>query len=173
LKTPKERRCKMKQAFRIISLAGRASSAIGYEFFEPMAWVRNERYYYPEDDNIIYYNYQGEEFPLAIYHCGPEEKIGPKELRIFDNPQLTNRVFRARWVKPQSSQIAFRFLKEDIEDFTFVNLIEVNPRIVRAGEDFIFYLSCQILAHAIHGLGFCPSNGGHKKIKERRRVIEL
>jgi hypothetical protein len=172
LKTPKERRCKMKQVFSIISLAGRAASDIGYQFFEPIFWSRNQRHYHPKDDNAIIYDYDRERFILRICHCGPEEKIGPKELRIVDNPQLTNRVFRATRVKPQSSQISFPSFKEDAEEFPSANLIEVNPRVILAGEDFIFYLSCQILAHAIHGLGFWPSNGRHKK-ERRRRVIEL
>jgi len=162
----------MKQVFNIISLAGRAASDIGYQFFEPIFGARNKRHYHPEDDNVISYDYQGERFLLLIYHCSPKEKIGPKELRIVDNPQLTNRVFRARRVKPQSSQISFPFFEEDVDELASVNLIEVNPRVILAGEDFIFYLSCQILAHAIHGLGFWPSNGRHKK-ERRRRVIEL
>lgn len=160
----------MKQRFRIISCAGRAGSAIACEFFEPTMWVRNERYCRPEeDDNVIYYNYQGEVFPLVVVHCSGNEPIYCGELRIVDNPKLTRRIFRAKYIKPEKPQMSFSFLPQEEEDFSVANLLEVNPQVFYLDDEKIFFLSSKILAHAIHGRGFFAGNNHNKK--RRKRMI--
>ncbi len=160
----------MKQKFRVVSCAGCAASAIAYEFFEPTLWVRNERHYYPEkDDNVIFYNYQGEVFPLVVVHCNGNEPVYYGELRIVDNPKLTHRVFRARYVKPEKPQLSFSFLSQEEEEFPVANVLEVNPQVYYLDDEKLFFLSSKILAHAIHGRGFFPS----RRVVKRRHIIEL
>ncbi|MCX7589569.1 MAG: hypothetical protein N2Z85_01350 [Patescibacteria group bacterium] len=96
--------------------------------------------------------YKGIEYPIVLRLLNDSEPQQNGEIRIVDNPLLTNRIFKVRGANSDR--------------------IEINPWIDDA--DKLFNLSCIILAHAVHGKGFFPSPGKEKKNRKyRRRLLDI
>lgn len=140
--------------FPLITACGHAAKLVLFEVVSPLMVTRNKRefpqYFYKyECCGKIFY--KGVCYPLIlrlINHLEPQKE---NELRLVENPRLTRRIFRVR----QGGK-----------------LLELNPRVSRDHKK-MFWVSCLVVAHAIHGRAFFPSPSQEKKLfKNRRQIID-
>lgn len=139
--------------FPVITACGHAAKVLLFEIASPSKETRNKRifreyfYKYECPGKFIYKDIQ---YPFVLRLVNMNEPQQHNELRIIENPKLTRRCFRIRRH----------------------NLIEVNPRLITE-KDRCFYLSCMILAHAVHGRAFFPSPTGEVKRKKNQKRLQM
>lgn len=139
--------------FPLITACGHAAKMLIYEIASPSKETRNRRifreyfYKYECPGKFIY---KGVEYPFTLRLINDSEPQVENELRVVENPKLTRRCFKVR----------------------SNNLIEVNPQLINK-KDKCFYLSCMIIAHAVHGLAFFPSPTSKAKKKKNQKWLQM